>query len=335
MGRVPPRAWDLGARLLRLTTNSSILESGLTNTTERIHSTAIISEQAEMATDVIVGPQVIIEGHVRIGSGCVLHRRALLCGPLTLGKRNQVFTGAVLGEQPQHMAYKNEPTSLEIGDDNIFRENATVHRATVHSWTTRIGNRNLFMAGSHVGHDSQIGDGCILAEGALIAGHCVLENNAYMGANSAVHQFVRIGQLAHMGPVSGMIQDVPPFMRASEFNKVTGVNIAGMQQAGYAQNEIVAVQRAFCILYQERNLLAVAMAKINYEFPDVPAIKVLLQFVRQSKRGIVFGRKHFARDPDNAIQELSLPKGEENHLNRTPPRTAGGQISARENRTAA
>ena len=289
----------------------------MASTTQRVHSTAIISKEAEIGEDVIIGPQVIIEGHVRIGSGCVLHHRAHLCGPLTLGNRNQILTGTVLGERPQHAAYKDEPTSLEIGDDNVFRENVTVHRATVHAWTTRIGNRNLFMAGSHVGHDSQIGDGCILATGALIGGHCVLENNAHVGSNSAVHQFVRVGQLAHLSLLTVTTQDLPPFMRASEFNTVTGVNIAGMCQAGYSQSEILAVQRAFYILYQETNCLDAAVEKINREFPDVSVINALLQFIRQSKRGVIFGNNHFRRDANNAIEELALPNGRENPLDQT------------------
>jgi len=285
----------------------------------RVDSTAIISKEAEIDKDVIIGRHVIIEGQVRIGSGCILHHRAHLCGPLTLGNRNQVFTGAILGERPQHRTYNDEATSVEIGDDNVFRENVTVHRATAHSWTTRIGNQSLFMAGSHVGHDSQIGDGCILADRALIAGHCVLENNSYVGANSAVHQFVRIGQLAHLSLGSVMTQDLPPFSRASEFNTVNGVHTAGMRQAGRSQDEIIAVQRAFYILYQESNPLAYAIEKIDHEFPDVCAINALLGFIRQSKRGVVFGKKHFCGDVHDATEELELPTAEEKHFDQTPP----------------
>jgi UDP-N-acetylglucosamine acyltransferase len=294
----------------------------MANTTQRVHSTAIISKEAEIAADVTIGPQVIIEGYVRIGSGCILYPRAQLCGPLTLGKGNLVFTGAILGERPQHMAYKDEPTSLEIGDDNVFREYVTVHRATAHSWTTRIGKHNLFMAGSHVAHDSQIGNGCIVAKGALIAGHCVLENNVHLEANSAVHQFGRIGQLAHLGLVSVMTKDLPPFIRASGFNTVTGVNIAGMRQAGHAQDEISAVQRAFHILYQESNVLEVAIEKIDREFPDVSVINALLQFIRQSDRGALFGTKHFRPDANHATEELGLLKCGENLLGQTRPRIA-------------
>jgi UDP-N-acetylglucosamine acyltransferase len=278
----------------------------MADSAQRVHSTAVISEEAQIATDVIIGRHVIIEGQVRIGSGCVLHHRAHLCGPLTLGERNQVFTGVILGERPQHRTYQDEPTSVEIGDDNVFRENVTIHRATTHSWTTRIGNRNLFMAGSHVGHDSQIGDGCILADRALIAGHCLLEDNVYVGANSAVHQFVRMGTLARLNLGSVMTQDLPPFVRASEFNTVTGVNVAGMRQAGHTECEITAIGRACFILYEESNPLALALKKIAQEFRNIGVINTLLEFIRQSKRGVVFGTKHFCRDADAAGKE-SLP----------------------------
>ena len=161
----------------------------------RIHPTAVIAPEAELAEDVQVGPYVVIEGAVRIGSGCILRPDAYLCGPLTMGCRNVVFSGAVLGERPQHLHYQDEPTSLEIGDENIFREHVTVHRGTAYTGKTQIGSRNFFMAGSHIAHDCRIGNGCILANGALIAGHCVIEDAAYLSGNCAIHQFVRIGRL--------------------------------------------------------------------------------------------------------------------------------------------
>src|SRR6516162_9342137 len=140
----------------------------------RIHPTALISPEAELADDVVIGPYTVIEGRVRIGPGCVLRPHVHLCGPLTLGKGNFVGTGTVLRERPQHLKYQDEPTAVEIGDHNVFREHVTVHRGTTQSWVTRIGSHNFFMAGSHVAHDGAVGDHCILANGALMAGHCTL-----------------------------------------------------------------------------------------------------------------------------------------------------------------
>src|SRR5262249_7373503 len=163
--------------------------------TARIHPTAVIPPEAELADDVEIGPFVVIEGAVRVGTGCRIRPHAHLIGPLTMGCDNLVFSGVVLGEQPQHLRYAGERTGLEIGDGNIFREHVTVHRGTTHSWTTRIGNHNFFMAHSHVAHDCVIGNQCLLANGALLGGHCVLEDGVFLSGNCAVHQFVRLGRL--------------------------------------------------------------------------------------------------------------------------------------------
>ena len=140
----------------------------------RIHPTAVISPEAELADDVVVGPYAVIEGKVRVGPGSVLRPHVHLIGPLTMGRNNLICTGVVLGERPQHLKYGDEPTGTEIGDDNIFREHVTVHRGTTHSWQTRIGSRNFFMVNSHVAHDCQIGNQCILANGALVGGRASL-----------------------------------------------------------------------------------------------------------------------------------------------------------------
>src|SRR5918911_4115426 len=123
----------------------------------RVHPTAVISPEADLARGVEVGPYAVLEG------------------PLTMGRGNVVHAGAVLGERPQHLKYNGEPTGLEVGDFNIFREHVTVHRGTTHSWVTRIGSHNLFMVNSHIAHDCQVGNGCIVANGALLGGHCVVE----------------------------------------------------------------------------------------------------------------------------------------------------------------
>jgi len=250
--------------------------------TQRIHPTAIISKETEIGAGVIIGPHVVIEGAVRIGPGCILRPFAHLHGPLSMGSHNQIFTGAVLGEDPQHSRYKGEPTSLKIGDNNIFREMVTIHRGTVHSRTTRIGSGNFFMANSHIAHDCQIGDDCVLANSALVGGHCILENNAYLSGNSAVHQFRRIGRLAHLDTCSVMTIDLPPFVLAQGFNTFCGVNILGMRRAGHTHFEIEATQRAFHILYRENNILSVALEKMDRELVGVAAVEELTEFIRSS-----------------------------------------------------
>ncbi len=176
----------------------------------RIHPTAVVAPEAELAAGVDIGPFVVIEGRVRIGPDCVIRPYAHLCGPLTMGCANVVFSGCVLGERPQHLRYNDEPTAVEIGDHNTFREHVTVHRGTTHTWATRIGNHNFFMAHCHVAHDCRIGHHCILANGALVGGHCTLEDNVYLSGNCAVHQFVRIGRLALLSGCSATTKDIPP-----------------------------------------------------------------------------------------------------------------------------
>jgi UDP-N-acetylglucosamine acyltransferase len=252
----------------------------------RIHPTAVISPQAELAADVQVGPYVVIEGAVRIGPGCILRPQVHLVGPLTLGRGNQVFTGAVLGERPQHLKYQDEPTSLEIGDDNVFREHVTVHRGTKHSWTTRIGHRNYFMAHCHIAHDCQVGNQCILANGALLAGHCVIEDNAYLSGNCAIHQFCRVGRLALLSGCSVATMDLPPFVVNQGINCAVGVNIVGMRRAGMPTTQINAVRRAFHILFREGQPMSASLAQVEQELGTDPAVAHLITFIRSTSRGI-------------------------------------------------
>src|SRR5262245_28056386 len=213
----------------------------------RIHPTAIVSSEADIGDNVEIGPYAVLEGPVRIGAECVIRPHALLVGPLTLGRGNLIYSGAVLGERPQHLKYNGEPTSVEIGDHNIVREGVTIHRGTAHSWVTRIGHHNYLMANCHVGHDCIIGNNCILTNGSLVGGHCVLEDNVYLSGNAAVHQFVRVGRLALLSGVSATTKDIPPFIMQQRINAVVGVNVVGMRRAGVSSAGIDAVRRAFTI----------------------------------------------------------------------------------------
>jgi UDP-N-acetylglucosamine acyltransferase len=254
--------------------------------TSRIHPSAIISPEAELAADVDVGPYVVIEGRVRIGPGCILRPFAHLCGPLTMGRSNMVYSGTVLGESPQHLRYNNEATGVEIGDCNIFRENVTIHRGTTQSWTTRIGNHNYFMANAHVAHDCHIGNHCILANGALVGGHCTLHDGAYLSGNCAVHQFVRIGRLALLSGCSGSTKDIPPFIIQQNIDTVVGVNVVGMHRAGIPSDQIDAVRRAFRILFRQGMIIPAALQQIEQELGHVEVVAEFVSFIRGSKRGI-------------------------------------------------
>jgi UDP-N-acetylglucosamine acyltransferase len=251
-----------------------------------IHPTALISADAEIGENVQVGPYVIIEGPVRVGPDCVLKSGAHLFGPMTMGQGNVVHSHAVLGEQPQHLRYRGEPTLLEIGDHNIFRECATVHRGMAPSGITRIGNHNFLMVCSHVAHDCQIGNHCILANSALLAGHIILEDGVCISGNTVLHQFCRVGRLALLSGLSGTSMDIPPFIIQQRYNCVVGVNVVGMRRGGVPTANINAVRQAFHIIYRSGMLLPQALAKIEAELSHVPEVAEMLEFIRSSKRGI-------------------------------------------------
>lgn len=254
--------------------------------TARIHATAIISPQADVGHNVDIGPFAIVEGAVRIGADCLIRPHAVLCGPLTMGRGNQVFSGAILGERPQHLKYKDEPTRLEIGDDNVFRENVTVHRGTTQAWVTRIGHHNYLMAGSHIGHDSVVGNHCIFANGALVGGHCVIEDNVYLSGNSAVHQFIRIGRLCMLQGCSAATKDLPPFVINHGVNVTIGVNVVGMRRAGLSHAQIDAVRKAYHILFRQGLILPAAIARLEQELAAIDVVQELVLFLKNCKNGI-------------------------------------------------
>jgi len=258
----------------------------------RVHPTAVLSPETDLADDVEIGPYAVLEGAVRIGRGSIVRPYVHLCGPLTMGEGNQVFSGAVLGERPQHSKYNNEPTSLEIGDRNIFREHVTVHRATTESWRTRIGSDNFFMAHCHIAHDCQIGNRCIFANGALLAGHCLISDGVNLSGNCAMHQFTRVGRLAMLSGCSTSTKDIPPFIVQQGINRMVGINVIGMRRSGMTQEEIDAVRRAFHIMFGDGQLLSVAMQQVEKELGQVAPVVEMLDFIRQSKRGVCSMREH-------------------------------------------
>jgi UDP-N-acetylglucosamine acyltransferase len=262
----------------------------------RVHPTAVVSPDAQLGENVEVGALAIIEGRVIIGDDCIIRPGACLFGPMTLGCGNHVYTGAVLGECPQHQKYNGEPTTLEIGDWNIFREHVTVHRGTTYSMKTVIGNHNFLMANSHVAHDCIIGDRCVLANGALVAGHCILHDNVILSGNTAVHQFVRIGRLGMLSGCSATGKDIPPFVIQQGLDTVSGINIVGMKRAGMARDQINAVRAAFRMLFREGLVLPAATAKMERDLGEFDVIQEMLSFLRGCTKGINFMRNRFHDD---------------------------------------
>jgi UDP-N-acetylglucosamine acyltransferase len=269
-----------------------------------IHPSAVIADEARLDEGVRVGPFAVIEGPVEVGPGTVIRPHAHLIGPLTLGANNDVGSGVVLGGAPQHLGYKGERTELVIGDGNLFREHVTVHRgmpqgAGPGTGVTRVGNRNLFMANSHVAHDCVVGNECMFANGAVIGGHVTVGDRALLSGNCAVHQFCRVGRLGLLSGASAASKDIAPFWVMQEVNQVRGVNAIGMRRAGMAAAEIQAVRRAFAIIYVERLPISVALLRIEAEYGQFTAIRELVEFIRTSKRGIC-GAGHYRAGAEDA-----------------------------------
>ena len=193
----------------------------------------------------------------------------------------------MLGKGPQHKAYGGQETTLVVGDSNVFREHVTVHRGTVEGGgSTQIGDRNLFMVGSHVGHDCRVANGCTLVNGALLAGHVMLEDACILSGHSAVQQRVRVGRLAMLGGLGSTTKDIPPFVLQQGYNCVTGLNVIGLRRAGVPSAGITALREAFRVLYKEGRTLRAALERIEGDFSHVPEVCEFLTFVRGSTLGI-------------------------------------------------
>ncbi len=265
---------------------------------ELIHPTAVIDTEAVIAPDVQIGPYAIIDGPVQIGPGCVIEAHACLSGLLVMGRNNFIGHGAVLGKGPQHRGYRGEPTAVQIGDSNVFREFVTVHRGTVQgSGVTVVGDRNMFMVGCHVGHDVRIGNGCTVVNNALLGGHVTLEDDCILSGHTAVQQKVRIGRLAMLGGTGGTSKDVPPFILQQGYNCVTGLNIIGIRRAGFSAQSIDALRQVFRILYREGRPLPAALEHIEADFGHVAEVVEFVTFIRTSRTGInparSLDRQHF------------------------------------------
>jgi UDP-N-acetylglucosamine acyltransferase len=251
----------------------------------RVHPTAILDPTVRLAADVVVGPYAVLEGTIELGPGCVVKPHAHLIGPLVMGPKNTIGSGVVIGERPQHLKFDGPTTGIVIGAGNVFREHVTVHSGSTEA-RTRVGDQNYFMAGSHVAHDCAVGNRCIFANGALLAGHCEVGDGAFLSGNCAAHQFTRIGRLSMMSGGATTSKDVPPFFVQEGRNRVVGVNVVGMRRAGLKSVQIDAIREAYRILYLQRMVVPAAVEHIERHLGYVDTVAELVEFIRASKRGI-------------------------------------------------
>lgn len=252
-----------------------------------IHPTAIVDPSARIGADVEIGPYCIIGPDVTLGDGCWLQHHVTLCGPTVVGKNNKFYSYASIGQRTQDLKYTGEPTGLEIGDDNTFREFVTVHRATSPGDTTRIGSRGNFLAYAHIAHDCIVGDDVIFSNNGTLAGHVTVGDHAIVGGLTAVHQFCRIGRFAILGGCTKIVQDVPPFMIADgNPAQIRGINKVGMERHAFSAETMRAIKEAYRILYRSDFNVKQAAEQISSRLEQIPEICHLLDFLGSSGRGI-------------------------------------------------
>lgn len=253
-----------------------------------IHPTAIISPQAEIGTGVEIGPYCVIGEGVVLGDGCKLQNHVTIHGPSRIGARNTFYTAAAIGQQTQDLKYQGEPTFLEVGEDNVFREFCTVNRGTLPGSKTIIGSHNHFLAYCHIAHDCIVGDHVIFSNNGTLAGHVVVEDHVILGGLTAVHQFCRIGAYAITGGCSKIVQDVAPYLIADgNPAAVRGVNLVGLQRAGFPENDIRALKEAYKALFLRKQNTTLALEALEQsEHAANPRVARLITFIRASSRGV-------------------------------------------------
>ena len=257
----------------------------------KIHASAVVSPLAQIADDVQIGPLCVIEAEVAIDEGCILEACVRIKNGVTLGPQNHVFEGAVIGGPPQHAHMPERPGRIIIGTGNVMREFVTVHRAMEEDDVTIIGDNNLFMAGVHIAHDCRVGNNTIFTNNTLLAGHVTVEDRAYMGGASAVHQFCRIGTLAMVGGHARVNKDVPPFVTIDGGStQVVGLNQIGLRRAGYSTEDIEQLKAAYRLIYRGDLLWNDILKELQRQFSEGPAARYY-QFLSTTTRGILPERR--------------------------------------------
>lgn len=253
-----------------------------------IHPTAIVAAGAQIDPSVEIGPYAIIGPKVKIGAGTTIGAHTVIEGSTTIGERNRIFHLASIGAAPQDLKYAGEDTKLVIGNENSVREFTTIHIGTAGGGgLTQVGNRNLFMACSHVAHDCSVGNGCVLANSVALAGHVEVGDFVILGGLSAVHQFTRIGNHAFISGGSMVAMDVPPYCTAQgDRAELAGLNTVGLTRHGFTEDQISRIKDAYRILFRSKLGLNEALANLRAEHGGHSEIDLLLEFISQSKRGI-------------------------------------------------
>jgi UDP-N-acetylglucosamine acyltransferase len=253
-----------------------------------IHPTAIIDRGAEIGEGTQIGPYCVIGPGVHIGPDCWLQQHVAIHGPTRLGRGNRFYCFASIGQQTQDLKYAGEPTYLEVGDENTFREFVTVNRGTAPESRTVIGNRGNFLAYSHVAHDCIVGNAVVFSNNGTLAGHVEVGDCAVIGGLTAVHQFCRIGKHAITGGCSKIVQDVPPYMIADgNPAKVRGFNKIGLERHGFSEEAVRQIKEVYRIVFRSKLNLQQAIEQMRTTLPQSPEVVHFIDFVSNSPRGII------------------------------------------------
>lgn len=253
-----------------------------------VHATAIIAETAELAAGVVVGPYVVIEDNVHIGEACRIDSHAVIKQFTRMGAHNHIHSHALVGGVPQDLKFGGEESWLHIGSHNNIREFSTLHRGTGGGGgTTTVGDHNLIMAYCHVAHDCHVGNHIVMSNNATLAGHVRVDDYAIIGGLSAIHQFCRIGRNAFVGGMTGIPQDLPPWMLATGSRAfVQGPNVVGLRRAGVSREVMSALKETYRLIWRSGMPRTDALAQLEQEYGDVSQVIELIAFIRSSERGI-------------------------------------------------
>jgi UDP-N-acetylglucosamine acyltransferase len=270
-----------------------------------IHPLAIVSPEAQIGSQVSIGPFAVVEADVVIEEGCRIAAHAVIKDGTRLGPHNEIGEAAILGGHPQHVNKPQQLGRLIIGTANIIREHATLHRSLKPEGATSIGDNNLLMVGAHVAHDCRVGNRVVLVNNVLLAGHVTVEDRAIVSGGVGVHQFCRVGALAMIAGLARVVQDVPPYVLIDGNGCVVGLNLVGLRRNGFTTEQVAELKRAYRLIYRRGLKWTEILEELKNEFATGPAV-AFHQFLSSGKRGFVQER----RLPPGATLKLR-PQGED------------------------
>ena len=250
-----------------------------------IHPTAIINNKSKISNDVEIGPYCIIGPNVELGSKTKLHSHVSIIGNTKIGANNEIFPFVSIGTDPQDLKYKGEKNSIIIGNNNKFREYVNINPGTEQGGTvTKLGNNNLLMVYCHVAHDCNLGDNVVLANNVQVGGHVIIQDNAIVGGSCAIHQFSRIGKLAMVGGMTGVLSDVIPFgLSLGNRNNLVGLNLIGLRRAKISNDDIKILQKSYDVIFSNQNFRS-NIDNLNSDLKDNKYVKIIIDFINSDKK---------------------------------------------------